>query len=103
MNVINYDNVGASRMTTAVSSPNSWLTLVESAYFVTEKAVVEGQWSQSTSSDSFTILIVAAGSGALHWGDKVITLKSGDCFLLPATLGEYMLEGTQTVLRSYLP
>lgn len=103
LNVINYNNAGASRMTTAVSAPNSWLTLVESAYFVTEKAVVEGEWSQSTWSESFTILIVANGSGSLHWGDKVITLKSGDCFLLPATLGDYKLEGELTVLRSYLP
>jgi mannose-6-phosphate isomerase len=103
LNVINYDNVGASRMTTTLSTPNSWLTLVESVYFVTEKAMVEGTWSQSTLSGSFTILIVADGSGTLHWDDQAIQIKAGDSFLLPATLGEYKLEGEFTVLRSYLP
>jgi mannose-6-phosphate isomerase len=103
LNVINYDNVGASRMTTEVSAPNSWLTLVQSSYFATDKAVVEGEWLLSTSPDSFTILIIADGSGSLHWDDKVISLKSGDCFLLPATLGDYMLKGSLTILRSYLP
>jgi len=103
LNVINYNNAGASRMTTAVSAPNSWLTLVESAYFVTEKAEVRGEWSLSTSSESFTILIIADGSGSLHWADQAITLKSGDCFLLPATLGHYTFDGKFTVLQSYLP
>ncbi len=103
LNVINYDNAGASRMTTSVTASNSWLKLVASDYFVTEKAAVEGEWSQSTWEESFTILIVAAGSGSLLWEEQVITLKSGDCFLLPATLGDYKLAGEFTVLRSYLP
>lgn len=103
LNVIHYDNAGASRKTTTVASPNSWLKLVESDYFVTEKAVVEGEWSQFTWEESFTILIIASGRGLLYWGDEVITLKSGDSFLLPATLGDYKLAGELTVLRSYLP
>jgi mannose-6-phosphate isomerase len=103
LNVINYENAGASRKTTQVAAPNSWLTLVESPYFVTEKAEVQGAWSQSTTPESFIILIVATGNGALHWGDQAIQLKGGDGLLLPATLGEYKLEGTLTVLRSYLP
>jgi mannose-6-phosphate isomerase len=103
LNVINYENTGASRKTTQVAAPNSWLPLVESPYFVTEKAEVQGAWSQSTTPESFMILIVATGNGSLHWGDQSIPLKGGDSLLLPATLGEYKLEGTLTVLRSCLP
>jgi mannose-6-phosphate isomerase len=103
LNVINYENTGASRKTTKVAAPNSWLPLVESPYFITEKAEVQGAWSQSTTPESFMILIVATGNGALHWGDQAIQLKGGDSLLLPASLGEYKLEGTLTVLRSYLP
>ena len=103
LNVINYDNTGASRMKTDITTPNTWLALAKSPFFATDKAVVDGVWTLDTSPDSFTILIVADGNGSLHWAEGSVALKGGDCFLLPATLCEFSLVGAFTVLRSYLP
>lgn len=103
LNVIAYEGSGATRMKTDLRQPREWLTLAQSPYFVTQKGLVEGAWSLNTSPDSFTIVIVCDGTGTVRWADGVLDLKPGQCFLLPATLGEYVLEGNMTVLRSYLP
>mgnify|MGYP002623839878 CR=1 FL=1 len=103
LNVINYDNAGVVRRKSAVKAPNEWLNLAASPYFVTDKAEVRGKWPQSTSPDTFTILIVAEGEGELEWEGGRIAAKPGASFLLPANLGDYALEGEFTVLRSRLP
>ncbi len=53
--------------------------------------------------DSFVIHIVCEGTGAIRWADGELAVKAGECFLLPANLGDYALAGSMTVLRSYLP
>ena len=105
LSVINYANEGAGRSTTDVPSTNHWLELARCDYFVTEKAIVDGDWQLATSLETFTILIVADGQGTLRWANdtEAITINAGDCLLLPATLGSYTLSGSLTALRSMLP
>lgn len=103
LNVIAYEGSGATRMATDGAEPGQWLTLASSPYFTTEKGVVRGEWPLSTSEDSFVVLIVAEGSGSVEWSAGCVDAKAGDCFLLPANLGRYTLEGSMTVLRSMLP
>lgn len=103
LRVTNFDNAGAERRKTAVDAPNTWLHLATSAYFSTDKAVVRGEWTETTDADSFTILIVTDGSGSLKWAEGELALAPGACFLLPAPLGAYTLTGDCTVLRSRLP
>jgi mannose-6-phosphate isomerase len=101
--VIAYEGNDASRMTTELAGPNEWLMLARSPYFVVEKGSVESSWELQTTPDSFVVLVICDGTGTLKWADGELSVKSGDCFLLPATLGEYKLEGAYTLLRSYLP
>lgn len=106
LNVTAYEGAGASTMKTNNATPGEWLKLAECPYFVVEKGIVTERWELSTSPDSFTILVVCEGAGTLEWAhaesDK-IELKAGQCYLLPANLGSYTLDGNTTVLRSYLP
>lgn len=103
LNVIAYEGSGATRMKTELSGPQQWLTLVQSPFFITEKGRVEGQWRLQTVPDSFVIHIVCDGTGTIRWADGELVVKAGECFLLPANLGDYTLTGSMTVLRSYLP
>ncbi|WP_256760754.1 type I phosphomannose isomerase catalytic subunit [Cohnella sp. WQ 127256] len=103
LNVTAYENSGAARMDTAGAKPGEWLTLASSPYFKTDKGVVNGQWTLSTSADSFIIVIVCDGSGSISWESGLVDAKAGDCFLLPANLGSYTLDGSMTVLRSMIP
>lgn len=103
LEVTAYDNSGATRMKTEVSGPNEWLRLASSPYFIVEKGVAKDSWPLPSMPDSFTILVVCDGTGTLEWSDGSIGLERGNCFLLPANLGEYSLNGEATVLRCYLP
>ncbi|BFH70350.1 type I phosphomannose isomerase catalytic subunit [Paenibacillus dendritiformis] len=103
LNVIAYEGAGATRMKTDNAKPNEWLTLAESPYFRVEKGIVKQPWSLSTTPDSFVILVVCEGTGTLRWADQELPLAAGECFLLPANLGAYALEGDCTVLRSVAP
>ena len=103
LNVTAYEGSGATTMSTEGTAPGEWLELAKSPYFVVEKGVVNGAWSLSTSAESFTIVVVCDGQGTLSWDNGSIEYTSGQCFLPPANLGAYTLDGQSTVLRSYLP
>lgn len=106
LNVTAYEGAGATTMKTNNATPGEWLKLAECPYFVVEKGIVTDRWELSTHADSFTILVVCEGNGTLEWDNDTqekIELSAGQCYLLPANLGSYTLDGNTTVLRSYLP
>jgi Phosphomannose isomerase len=103
LNVIAYDGAGATRMKTDGVRAGEWLKIAESPYFVVEKGIVDGVVKLATTGDSFVILIAADGSGKLRWNGGEQPVAPGDCFLVPANLGDYEIEGALTVLRSRVP
>jgi mannose-6-phosphate isomerase len=103
LNVIAYEGSGSTRMKTNLAQTGEWLTLAESPFFTVEKGLVGPKWQLYTSPESFVILVITEGSGTLSWSEGSIPTKPGDCFLLPASLGEYALEGGMTVIRSFVP
>jgi mannose-6-phosphate isomerase len=103
LNVIAYEGAGAQRMKTDGVSAGEWLSIATSPYFQVEKGIVEGPLSLSTSPESFVILVIADGEGQVRYSGGELDAKAGQCFLLPATLGDYELSGSMTVLRSVVP
>lgn len=103
LRVIAYDNAGASRMNTMNMEPGEWLTIASSPYFLVEKGLIEDSEAAATSPDSFVILVIAEGEGRLSWEEGEQSVRAGECFLLPATLGRYELSGSLTVLRCSVP
>ncbi|AQT85488.1 mannose-6-phosphate isomerase ManA [Paenibacillus larvae subsp. larvae] len=103
LNVAAYEGAGATQMKTDLKQDQEWLTIAESPYFLVQKGRVNGKWELSTNAESFVLFVIAEGSGYISWADGSIDAKRGDCFLLPATLGKYSLDGHMTVLRSFVP
>ncbi len=103
LNVTDFAGGGATRMKTDGLQPGEWLTLAISPYFVTEKGIVRDEWRLRATPESFSIIIVCEGEGTIGYPEGSVHAKAGDCFLLPATLGAYTLDGTMTVLRSRVP
>lgn len=103
LNTVAYEGSGSTYMKTDKAAANEWLQLAESPYFLVEKGIVSKPWSLSTSPGSFVVLIICEGQGTLTWAGGSEELKAGQCFLLPANLGSYTLDGACTVLRSVLP
>ncbi len=103
LEVIQFEGTTATKRTTELSRPNEWLTIAESPYFKVEKGAVHDKWELTTTADSFIILIITKGEGQLIWDSQSIIAHAGDCFLLPAQLGSYILAGQMTVIQSYIP
>lgn len=105
LNVIAYEGAGAQRMKTDGAALGEWLTIASSPYFVVEKGLVDGPLSLATAPESFVIVVIANGEGTISWGEdsQQLALRSGQCLLLPASLGGYALDGRMTVLRSMVP
>lgn len=103
LNVIAYEGAGAMQMSTDMAQAGEWLTIASSPYFVVDKGIVAGPWALSVLPSSFVILVIADGEGSLGWDGGELSVKAGECFLLPANLGSYTLNGSMTVLRSVVP
>lgn len=103
LNVTAYEGAGATSMKTDGAVPGQWLELARSPYFIVEKGIVNGEWKLEADKESFTVLVICEGSGHLVWEGGSQPYAAGECYLLPATLGSYSIEGQSTLLRSYLP
>lgn len=101
--VIAYEGAGATYVDTTSMNAGEWLTIARSPYFIVEKGIIADQTTLSTSADSFEIIVVAEGTGTIRWANQSQAIAAGQCFLLPAVLGEYTLAGNLTVLRSVVP
>lgn len=103
LNVITYDDSTAAAVHAHSNQGNQWVQLVQSPYFVVEKGCVQDTWTQSTPSYHFEVIVIIEGSGSLSWTGGSMEVKLGECYLLPANLGEYTLEGSLTLLKTRLP
>lgn len=103
LNVISYSNQGAEYVQSSLPKPNEWSTLASSPYFIVDLGAVDGRWDMHATMDSFIIHMICEGSGELHWNGGSLQARAGDCFLLPANLGEYSFVGNMQLLRAQLP
>lgn len=77
--------------------------LVACAEFALERRQIAGATHHTTDAGSFAILTLIDGAGRLTWNAGGLDLRRGDSVLLPATLGDWALEGALTLLHTYVP
>ena len=80
--------------------------LLKTEHFAVERWEVSGMQNETTRSQSFDILTVLEGGLELTAGEKVgeiTSLSRGESVVLPASLGDYTLQGHATLLRCYVP
>ena len=73
-------------------------------YFAIEKYEVISSVKENSDKERFFAFTVVEGNGKMFYGDnREMNIKKGDSILVPATLGEYIIEGKVTLLKSYVP
>jgi len=79
--------------------------LVACSYFATERWEFKATVQMPPSPDHFDLLVVLAGSGYFHGREAPLAYHRGECWFLPASLGELSLQPEQktTILRTYVP
>lgn len=77
--------------------------LVACAQFALERRQISSVMRHTTDPASFEILTLIDGTGRLTWNTGGLDLRRGDSVLLPASLGDWAIEGEVTLLRVYVP
>lgn len=77
--------------------------LCESKYFTMEKYIVDSRLQEVSDKDRFYIFTCVDGEGKIKSGNAdEESIAKGDTFLIPAALGEYLIEGNITLIKSYI-
>ena len=77
--------------------------LCTSEYFTIEKYIINKSVTESSDINKFFIFTCVDGEGYIKCkGKEDVYIKKGDSIFIPASLGEYIIEGTLTVLKSYV-
>ena len=73
----------------------------ENQYFGMQKFNIETEWSDCSNEDKFFILTCVDGNGTIKGEGFSEEIKMGDSYLIPATLGKYVVKGNLSVIKSY--
>jgi len=78
-------------------------TLIECDQFVMNRLRIDGGIEQDTGRTGMHILTVLSGNAGLVWRGAKYPVQTAETLLVPASAGEYRLEGVFEALQSYLP
>ncbi len=82
-----------------------WL-LAACRYFATERREAADPFTVEMDAAHFDLIIPLSGEGILRTHDFAFPFGPGECWFLPANLGEYKVQpikGTATLIRTYVP
>ena len=71
-------------------------------YFKVDTICIGSKYKQTSSKETFEAIMVVDGSGIIKTNGKEYKIKLGDSFIIPASLGEYEIEGIIILLKAYL-
>ena len=63
--------------------------------------LIEGNYEGEADSGSYASLVCIEGEGKITCGDKVVNVKKGDSYFIPAHCGKYSITGTVKILKTY--
>ncbi|GAC1625553.1 MAG: class I mannose-6-phosphate isomerase [Candidatus Acidiferrum sp.] len=81
------------------------LFLAACPYFATESWQFSSDFSSSSAADHFEIFVILSGTGILQWKGGEQQYQAGECWLIPAALGQFELKPKEnsSLIRTYVP
>jgi len=76
--------------------------IVKNKYFEVYKINCKQAFEDYSNEESFYTMNVVNGSGTIETETQKIEIKTGDSFIIPASLGKYKISGNIEVLKSYI-
>lgn len=105
LEVINFDlkAINASNKGLEDFAGYSKVELCRSDYFIIEKYIVMNEVREKSNEDKFFIYTCVDGEGYIIASKGIKeSIYKGDSILIPASLGEYTINGKMTLLKSYI-
>ena len=74
-------------------------------YFATERWDVSAPHHTKSDAARFELLVIISGTGKIQWRDGSQSYNQGECWLIPASLGQFSLipKENTSLLRTYVP
>lgn len=74
-------------------------------YFATERWGFVASVQTKSQQECFELLVILDGTGYIHWQGPPLPYHRGQCWFMPASLGEFALQPEQktALIRTYLP
>jgi mannose-6-phosphate isomerase len=74
-------------------------------YFATERWDVSAPHHTKSDAARFELIVILGGAGKIQWRDGSQPYKQGECWLIPASLGQFSLipEKNTSLLCTYVP
>lgn len=72
-------------------------------HFALEKFDITNNFKDISDKERFYILTCTEGHGKIVYDKGELNIAKGESVLIPATLGQYSIEGNLSVLKSYVP
>ena len=76
---------------------------IANRFFAIEIHELNGKVSEETDGTKFFIYTLLQGEGEINYKNCTTKIKAGDTVLLPASLGNYSIEGNLKAIKSYIP
>jgi mannose-6-phosphate isomerase len=83
--------------------------LAACSFFATERWEFDAEVPLEVSTERFELLVILAGNGHIRWGNSSLPYQTGECWLIPASLGRLSLHAEQgagagtSLIRTYVP
>ncbi|GMQ61350.1 type I phosphomannose isomerase catalytic subunit [Vallitalea maricola] len=81
---------------------NEIIYYVANKYFSLEKIGLKRKLKERTN-NKFSIYMCISGSGKVVYNNIEYDFRLGDSFMIPASLGDYELEGDASLVKTYIP
>ncbi len=111
LQVIDFDSKGRLEKYTGIRLPLgsgcSKRIVIANQFFCTEVYDIRGSVTEKADGSKFAIYVFTLGSGIISWKNNgqqcELTVRAGDSVLIPATLGDYVISGSFSAIKTYLP
>ncbi|WP_353085391.1 type I phosphomannose isomerase catalytic subunit [Flavobacterium sp.] len=100
LDAINYEVVDAEKKYEKVSNTSN--EVVHCSYFTTNFIPLTEKIAVSKNKEFFTVYMCVEGEFSLDYQSEIYQYKVGDTVLIPASLSEYEIAGTATILEIYI-
>lgn len=74
--------------------------LAQCKFFTVDRMEVSGEAAVEAGPDSFVCLLAVEGCGEIRWHEKCYPFRRGECYFLPAGLGNVSIVGACTLLKT---
>ncbi|MCX7710533.1 MAG: class I mannose-6-phosphate isomerase [Clostridia bacterium] len=107
LEVIDFNSCGRKEKATGLKvnlGPDSTKTYqIANKYFSVEFYDIRGKVEESSNENCFYLFVFLEGKGKINFETGSVEVAAGESVLIPASLGEYSIEGNIKALKSYVP